>query len=365
MNESITINPGLNFRPVFFARYPVERLSPAQVDALLANGWFRTGLHVQSTLGRFVDQSWKPCLMLRISLKTLSWKKKLRKIMRRNGEMFEVKIRPFAPSAEVERLWQDFKTGVHKWKNVPNLSLHLFRGREPSAFNSWEVCIYKNGKLVAFSVFDKGGRSIAGLEAAYDVAYRKYSLGIYTMLVEMELGMEEGLSYYYPGFYPKDSPMFGYKMRTGNVEFYRLRENTWLPWEEHRAADWLLDEVFDQLKALGSRFARDKHSATVKVFQKNNYPGQQVKLSDFNFLLVVKEVVSNGMPKVVQVAWCPLRKKYYLFSHVPPGEHILKNGNGAWFGVNLISSPFRLAGAYGDIKSVEAAAKKMLAGFSF
>ncbi len=233
------------------------RLTPAGIDNMLANGWFRSGLEVHSNYVRWVENQDRSCQMLRLPLKDFTWKKRLAELMRRNGRLFQVKIRPFTFSLEKERVWCKYKNQVHHFAKPLPLHFLLF-GEEnvsPRIFNSWEVVVYHGENLAAFSIFDRGHKSIASLEAAYDPAYRQFTLGIYTMLLEIEFGIKEGMAYYYPGFIPKDVPKFEYKLRPGNLEFFRLREKKWLPWESLTPDDWLYDEMVGRLNCLQSRLA--------------------------------------------------------------------------------------------------------------
>ena len=203
MTHSKNNNAGIVFPPVFFANYQVKGLTRKQIDELLSNGWFRNDLHVQATQCRFVESSWRPCVMLRIPLANFQWKKRLRKVMRRNNTNFTCKIRPFAPREEMEELWQRFKQQVHQWNLVPSLARHLFRDVNPERFHTWEISVYENDKLIAFSLFDRGLESIASLEAAYDPDYARFSLGLFTMLLERST---RGSRFIIRAFIPRISP---------------------------------------------------------------------------------------------------------------------------------------------------------------
>ena len=225
----MTNNQPTEFKPIFYARFPMQALSPAGMDSLLANGYYRNGMDACAASVRYMVKSWASAVMLRVRLRDFVWKKRLRKLLRNNGERFSHQFRQFQPTPEKEVLWQRFKSGVHGWQTVPTLEHHLLRGQPATTFNTWELCVYEGGKLVAISVFDRGERSICSLEAAYDANFRKHSLGLYTMLLEIEHSIGEGLECYYPGFFPKDNPMFDYKLRPGNIEFFRVETAEWLP----------------------------------------------------------------------------------------------------------------------------------------
>lgn len=306
----------LKFPPVFYARYQVDRLSPEQVDEMLANGWFRNDLSVYSAYARFMGEDWRACLMLRLPLAGFTWKKRLAKLIRRNGRLFEVKIRPFQASDEKDDLWMNFKQQVHQWDFVPPLKMHLFRHAAPQDFNSWEVCVYDRGRLIALSVFDRGQTSLASLEAAYDPACKQFSLGLYTMLLEIDFGMKEGFSYYYPGFLPKDVSMFDYKLRPGGLEFFRLVENQWLPWEAVEQTDWLYDELVNRLNHLKKLLKEKQIFSTIGYGFHHWCPASEITAARYNVFLVVKSSAQTKDWNYL-IAWDAAEKQFFLFSAQP------------------------------------------------
>ena len=314
---------------------------------MLANGWFRNQQYVQTTLGRFVENTWKSCLMLRIPLKGFVWKKRLRKLYRQNTRIFEVNIQPYIPRQETENLWQNFKSNVHKWQKIPSLSDHILKGNYSSAFNTFEVSIYNGSDLVAFSLFDMGYKSIASLEAAYDISYRNNSLGVFTMLVEIAFCTENGIDYYYPGFYPKDTPMFDYKLRPGNAEFFRAMSGQWTPWESVKNQDWLLDEVLKKLGQVKELLNRFGFLSMVKVFNKVSFPALYPSISNYNFLSIGERQISPLLILLVQIAWDPFEEMFFLFKNIV--EVSVQNND-----IRAQSfEPFKLVCGYTNIDSLE------------
>lgn len=301
------------FPPVQYAHFPIKSLSLQEQDELLANGYFRNGLNLYSSLGRYVSGSWRPNLMLRIPLESFVWKKRSRKIMRRNDRHFEVKVELLRPRDEVEDLWYLFKKKIHKWESIGRVTDYLLRGLPADNFNTHELSVYHEGKLVAFSIFDMGANSIASLEAAYHPDFRQHSLGYYTMLKELEFAMEKKLSFYYPGFYPKGLSMFEYKLRPGGVEFFRLKENKWLTWESVNEEDWLAETVESRLfllktfleqKGLQCQFLRQFHA---------NVPSNVRKVGDHQIFLELIKRNGNEKCQRIKIGFDILLEKYEVF----------------------------------------------------
>ncbi len=302
-----------DFKPAFYARTLMQALSLQQMDKLLANGYYRNGLDACASSVRFMGRSWVSAVMLRVRLTDFVWKKRLRKLLRNNGEVFSFKFQPFSPTAEKEAIWQQFKSGVHGWQTIPTLEAHLLRGQPASSFNTWELLVYDGAKLAAFSIFDRGEESICSLEAAYDTAYRKYSPGLYTMLLEIEFCLEEGLAFYYPGFYPKGVPMFSYKLRPGYLEFFRVETAEWLPFEQIANSDWILDEILEKQTVLIQAIQDAGFSASPGYNHCYYVPSEKPKLHGNSLHLLVSVEMDNGGYLLLFVSWNLLKKGYQVF----------------------------------------------------
>lgn len=339
--------------PVFYARYPVSGLTPDELDAVLERGWSRSNSSLCSTLAHPVEGVWRASLMLRLPLHGFVFKKRLRKIMRRNERMFRTVIRPFEHTGEKEEIWQGYKEKIHHWKLVPYLPDHLFKTREPADFQSWEVEVYEGTKLVAFSVFDLGRKSLASIEAAYDPVFSKFSLGIFTMLVEIDFALKRGPKYYYPGFLAKDTPMFEYKLRTGGQEFFRPKTGEWKPWETLQENDWLFEEVLLKLRLLQlflqSRYINSGVAAGF-FFSK---PASTPSLTDYNVFLICPDPPDDGSDWRCAFCWDPLKEHFKAFeaklvTNYQPGISDLSNKMISVY--DVLDSTF--TGSFGDFSQV-------------
>lgn len=314
MNGKEKIQNRLSFPPCQYAHFPIEKLSAEETDELLANGYFRNGLNVLSAQGRYISGEWKPNVMLRIPLKNFQWKKRARKLLRRNARHFEVRIAPLSPRSEIEELWYLFKTEIHQWTNVARITDYLLRGQPAENFNTFELGVYHGDRLVAFSLFDKGRKSIASLEAAYHPDFHKHSLGYYTMLLELEYAIGEGLDWFYPGFFPKGLSMFEYKLRPGGAEFFRLRETSWLPWDEFSERDWLAEEIEEKLLEVKKMLIHRRVPAELMRNFHSNIPGSVRKAGDHQCFLKVLRMGTGRNGAQLKVGFDAVNNCFEVFS---------------------------------------------------
>ena len=200
--------------------YP-KALSAARLDRYLAGGWFRNCRMLFRTKLLCLDKDFYSVVNIRLKLKGYKPSKSLRKILKQNDKRFEIIIRPAFIDSEKEQLYQTHKT---RFKGFLYGSLEdFFYGEfywDREIFDTYEVCVYDDIKLVALSYFDKGNESTASLLGVFHPDYNKYSLGTYTMLKEVEYVLEEGIKYYYPGYILNKNTAFDYKLRLGKMQYY-------------------------------------------------------------------------------------------------------------------------------------------------
>ena len=251
------------FMSTFF-QYPTE-LSGEELDDFLARGWFRMQQSIFTCRYLFQDGMLSTAIWIRLPLKDYSFSKSLRKINSKNGRKFEVRYGPAEITAEKELLFCRYRENF-----AGRLSNSLYEtlglGRENIIYSSMQTEIRDNGELVAFSIFDCGQSSIQSISGIYDPEYAEHSLGLYTMLLEVQYGLEHGYSYFYPGYIAPGRPIFEYKLRTHGTEFYEPNIDIWLPISQLDRAqlpsavmNQKLNELTDLLLSIDPDFMVEKY----------------------------------------------------------------------------------------------------------
>ncbi|MEX0811304.1 MAG: hypothetical protein WD048_03740 [Chitinophagales bacterium] len=204
---------------MFQSYHPVQ-FNAQMLDKLLSQGWFRGGNVMYQSKMLCLDEAVYSVVNIRSNLSVYSFPKRMRKLLNKNKKQFSYHIQPLEQiTSEMEKLYQEqsqkFKGFVHS-----NLENYLFEGMQHNFFNTYELTVFEGNRLVAVSFFDMGDRSFASLLGLYDQAYKKYSLGIFTMLLEIEYALELDYEYYYPGYVFRGSNIFDYKLKIGQIEYY-------------------------------------------------------------------------------------------------------------------------------------------------
>jgi leucyl-tRNA---protein transferase len=170
-----------------------------------------------------IDSSIYSVVNIRLTLKGFEFKNRHAKLIRRNDKKFSTKIGKVSLNEQKEELYQSHKKRFKGFIHA-TLSDYLEAGRGYTVFNTREVCIYSGSQLVAVSYIDLGENSVASLLCLFDHEYASASLGIYTMLKEIEYCQVKGFKLYYPGYILDNQESFNYKLSLGKVEYYNANK---------------------------------------------------------------------------------------------------------------------------------------------
>jgi len=217
------------FRSFINEEFYSQRVSSQEMDALLASGWRHFGTHFfRYNLGIYENEI-RLVIPLRIRLSGFTLSKSQRRILRKNQDL-QVITRPIEITEEKEILFdhhkQRFKSGVPDSiydfldKNVANTPCEGF-----------EICVYDKEKLLAASFFDVGETSISGIYAMFAPEEAKRSLGIFTMLLEIDFAIRNEKIFYYQGYCYNGNSYYDYKKQFRGTEKFDWRGN-WEWFEE-------------------------------------------------------------------------------------------------------------------------------------
>src|SRR5580765_7020560 len=216
-------NPALTFiNEEFYA----ESVSPGQLDMLLADGWRHFGTHFfRYNLGIYEDEI-RRVIPLRIRLADLELSKSQRRVLRRNADL-DVKIQPIEITDETHDLYERHK---RRFKSGVPYSIYDFlsfdAANEPT--KGLEVSVRDGDKLLAASFFDEGKTSVSSICGIFDPDETSRSLGIFTMLKEIEYARESGKTLYYHVYAYEGESFYDYKKRFSALEQFEWDGD----WEE-------------------------------------------------------------------------------------------------------------------------------------
>lgn len=217
----------------------------SDIDAYFANGWSLSLDHDfwrndSEGFGRRLYRTFPT----RYRLKDFVLSKSLRRVLKKNSDL-KVIIRPLRISPRKSALYEKHyvRYGEKSWATLARKYPYPSK-RLPKEM---EVCVFKNRQLVACSIFLVTEKSVQSNSAFWDLNQPNRSLGILTVLLEMQYAIRKRKDFYYLGAYYKQNPNFQYKTRFPGLEFYDWDNNRWI---DKANANELLDQKLKRLEVL-------------------------------------------------------------------------------------------------------------------
>ncbi len=196
-----------------------RKLTHTRYDQYLASGWFRGSVMLYKMDLLCVDSDVFSVVNIRLGLNSHTIKKRHRKIKNRVENRFTITCGKVSIHEEHQRLYEQHKIRFKGFIHA-TLDEYLHAGFQTTVFDTMQICVFDGDQLIAASYFDLGEKSMASLIGMYDEAYAEYSLGIYTMLKEIEFGQSTLRRWYYPGYVLDKPSSFDYKLELGKMEYY-------------------------------------------------------------------------------------------------------------------------------------------------
>jgi len=234
---------------MFTEKYRPNFLSKTSLDQYLERGWYRMGQSIFTCHFLCFGEQIFSAIWLRLSLDGYTFRKSLRRVWKRN-KRFQVVIRPATLDKEKEALYQKYRWFCFRGNISTSLQESLLDGGYFSVFHTLEACVYDGERLIAASFFDIGENSIASILGMYDPDYEKFGLGFYTMLLEIQYGINNGYHYYYPGYVVPGYPRFDYKKRIGNVDYLDVASGEWRPYDAIATEDYPVVRLRNKLQEI-------------------------------------------------------------------------------------------------------------------
>lgn len=308
--------------------YP-QSLSPARLDKFLASGWFRSAPMLYRSQLICLEGDVFSTVNIRLRLKDYEFKRSLRKILRRNN----TKFRTFVQKANLDQAKQRLYDGQkHRFKGFifDSLNQFFFANMEESVFNTYEVNVYDGDELVAVSFFDQGKKSVASILGLYNQNYEKYSLGTYTMLLEIDYSLKTGKKYYYPGYILDQPSVFDYKLRldNGTMEYYNWK-GRWRPYTKLGKERLLVHDLREKMREMQAclqimhiPFEKKLYplfSVGYLVFFENSFLRSTIYLSCFpdvnpQRMLLIEYLLEEEIYRLSWVSTCPEYQEFINMS---------------------------------------------------
>jgi leucyl-tRNA---protein transferase len=262
-------------------------LTDEELDDYLSRGWFRMGQSIFTTNFLHFKNEFFSAIWLRVDLSVFLPDATQEKVSRLNNR-FSWKISKVSLNAAKENLFQKYKQGI-TFETSPTL-YHLLYGKgDYDIFDSYEVCVYDQEKLIAVGIFDVGKNAAAGIISFYDPDYKKYSLGKYLIYLKMNYCKAQGLAFFYPGYFVPGYTFFDYKLKLGKtaLNFFDVIKEEWFPIASFvKSPISTMQEKLLQLKEILGKHKIDCRIFKYEFFDANLFPElKDAELFDYPIFL--------------------------------------------------------------------------------
>lgn len=232
-----------------------RELSGVELDDYLAAGWYRQGQGLFTTYSTISRKILMAAPWIRVDSSKYSLSKNLRRLKSKNQKAITYHIGKAVITPHREEMFRRFRT-YFKGEFYESLQSALFcySSQPGTIYDSYEVTFYQNGKMIGFSYFDVGNNSIASIINIYAREAMKYSLGMYSILLQIEWCEKNGKQFYYPGYAMPENPRFDYKLRIQGVDYLEQATGEWKPWEDFKLKETPLYEYRDAIVRARDRF---------------------------------------------------------------------------------------------------------------
>ena len=190
--------PGREATTLF--RDPRESVSEVLYSDLTDLGFRRSGAH----LYRPHCQGCSACVPVRIPVDTFELKRRHRRTLKKNRDL-KVVLEPASFQPKYFELYQRYISERHRDGDMYPANADQFKSFLLSPWARTQfLCSYLDNKLVAVGALDHQAQGFSAIYTFFDPDLDERSLGVFSILQEIELCVEMGLPYLYLGYWIKD-----------------------------------------------------------------------------------------------------------------------------------------------------------------
>ena len=195
---------------------PRETTTPALYQTLSENGFRRSGSH----LYRPHCAGCRACVPSRIPVAAFVPRRRHRRVLRRNADL-RLRIEPGVFSRASYELYARYIEARHRDGDMYPPSADQYRSFLLSPWSRTRfLCTYLDSELIAVAVTDVLPDGLSAIYTYFDPELDRRSLGVFSILAQIDYCRSLDLSYLYLGYWVKDAEKMTYKTEYRPVELF-------------------------------------------------------------------------------------------------------------------------------------------------
>jgi arginine-tRNA-protein transferase len=203
-------------------RFPRSRLGPEEFDDLLSQGDRRAGM----LLYRTECPACQACEPLRVPVRTFVPSRSQKRVFRHNERDIRVEVCPARESPDRVALYNRHRLERGLAREPDPITAEEYRFQYvTTCVETREIDYFLGDRLVAVSLLDVGLKAASSVYHYFDPDVSRRSLGVYSVVKEIELCRSWGMDYYYLGLWVEDCASLRYKSSYHPHE--RLKGGAW------------------------------------------------------------------------------------------------------------------------------------------
>ena len=203
-----------NAQTLFFD--PREVVSPQIYQNLTDQGFRRSGSH----LYRPHCGSCRACVPTRVPVEQFMPRRSQKRVLKKNSDL-HVRLEAATFSKRHYHLYERYISLRHTDGDMYPASEDQYRSFLLSPWsNSLFVCLYDGERLLSVAVTDEQPRGLSAIYTFFEPNEEARSLGVLSILKQIELCQELGLPYLYLGYWIKDCDKMNYKTQYRPTELF-------------------------------------------------------------------------------------------------------------------------------------------------
>jgi len=201
----------------------ILKISGSYFNELLENGWRRFGYF----FFRPCCPKCSKCLPIRVKVDLFKPLKSLKRIINKN-----INIDVFFENILFKNEYFDIYKEHSKERFGQESDINDFRSSFfPDVVKSFHSNFYYNNKLIASGFLDISNHAASSVYFYYKTEFDYLSLGTYSVMKEIQFAKENGLNYYYIGYYIKENKHMSYKNRFKPYQLFDWSNKKWIDYE--------------------------------------------------------------------------------------------------------------------------------------